>query len=149
MTVSSGSPSGLMQVEKGLIMGVANDRSIGWGIAAAAAAQGAELAFTYQGDALKKRVEPLAQSVGSDLVLPCDVTDEASVEAVFTTLQERWGKLDFLVHAIAYSDKEELKGGYVDTTRENFTPHNGYFCLFLHRDCQTRSQYDARRGAHY
>ena len=120
MTVSSGSPSGLMQGKKGLIMGVANDRSIGWGIAAAAAAQGAELAFTFQGDALKKRVEPLAQSVGSDLVLPCDVTDEASVEAVFTTLQERWGKLDFLVHAIAYSDKEELKGGYVDTTRENF-----------------------------
>ena len=120
MTVSSGSPSGLMQGKKSLIMGVANDRSIGWGIAAAAAAQGAELAFTFQGDALKKRVEPLAQSVGSDLVLPCDVTDEASVEAVFTTLQERWGKLDFLVHAIAYSDKEELKGGYVDTTRENF-----------------------------
>ena len=120
MTVSSGSPSGLMQGKKGLIMGVANDRSIGWGIAAAAAAQGAELAFTFQGDALKKRVEPLAQSVGSDLVLPCDVTDEASVEAVFTTLRDRWGKLDFLVHAIAYSDKEELKGGYVDTTRENF-----------------------------
>ena len=120
MTVSSGSPSGLMQGKKGLIMGVANDRSIGWGIAAAAAAQGAELAFTFQGDALKKRVGPLAQSVGSDLVLPCDVTDEASVEAVFSTLQEKWGKLDFLVHAIAYSDKEELKGGYVDTTRENF-----------------------------
>ena len=120
MTVSSGSPSGLMQGKKGLIMGVANDRSIGWGIAAAAAAQGAELAFTFQGDALKKRVDPLAQSVGSDLVLPCDVTDEASVEAVFSTLQEKWGKLDFLVHAIAYSDKEELKGGYVDTTRENF-----------------------------
>ena len=120
MTVSSGSPSGLMQGKKGLIMGVANDRSIGWGIAAAAAAQGADLAFTFQGDALKKRVEPLAQSVGSDLVLPCDVTDEDSVEAVFSTLQEKWGKLDFLVHAIAYSDKEELKGGYVDTTRENF-----------------------------
>ena len=120
MTVSSGSPSGLMQGKKGLIMGVANDRSIGWGIAAATAAQGAELAFTFQGDALKKRVDPLAQSVGSDLVLPCDVTDEASVEAVFSTLQEKWGKLDFLVHAIAYSDKEELKGGYVDTTRENF-----------------------------
>ena len=120
MTVSSGSPSGLMQGKKGLIMGVANDRSIGWGIAAAAAAQGAELAFTFQGDALKKRVDPLAQSVGSDLVLPCDVTDEASVEAVFTALQDKWGKLDFLVHAIAYSDKEELKGKYVDTTRTNF-----------------------------
>ena len=130
MTVSSIPPSGsslsdtaktgLMQGKKGLVMGVANDRSIGWGIAAAAAGQGAELAFTYQGDALKKRVNPLAESVGSDIVLPCDVTDEVSVDLVFNTLKEKWGKLDFLVHAIAYSDKEELKGGYVDTTRENF-----------------------------
>ena len=112
--------TGLMQGKKGLVMGVANDRSIGWGIAAAAAGQGAELAFTYQGDALKKRVNPLAESVGSDIVLPCDVTDEVSVDLVFNTLKEKWGKLDFLVHAIAYSDKEELKGGYVDTTRENF-----------------------------
>lgn len=101
-------------------MGVANDRSIGWGIAAAAAGQGAELAFTYQGDALKKRVNPLAESVGSDIVLPCDVTDEVSVDLVFNTLKGKWGKLDFLVHAIAYSDKEELKGGYIDTTRKNF-----------------------------
>ena len=130
MTVSSIPPSvssdsntaktGLMQGKKGLVMGVANDRSIGWGIAAAAAGQGAELAFTYQGDALKKRVNPLAETVGSDIVLPCDVTDEVSVDLVFNTLKEKWGKLDFLVHAIAYSDKEELKGGYVDTTRENF-----------------------------
>ena len=130
MTASSIPPSGsshsgtaktgLMQGKKGLVMGVANDRSIGWGIAAAAAGQGAELAFTYQGDALKKRVNPLAESVGSDIVLPCDVTDEVSVDLVFNTLKEKWGKLDFLVHAIAYSDKEELKGGYVDTTRENF-----------------------------
>lgn len=112
--------TGLMQGKKGLIMGVANDRSIGWGIAAAVAGQGAELAFTYQGDALKKRVEPLASSVGSDIVLPCDVTDEKSVDQVFSSLKEKWGKLDFLVHAIAYSDKEELKGGYVETTRENF-----------------------------
>ena len=112
--------TGLMQGKKGLVMGVANDRSIGWGIAAAAAGQGAELAFTYQGDALKKRVNPLAESVGSDIVLPCDVTDEVSVDLVFNTLKEKWGKLDFLVHAIAYSDKEELKGGYVDTTRKNF-----------------------------
>ena len=109
-----------MQGKKGLVMGVANDRSIGWGIAAATAGQGAELAFTYQGDALKKRVNPLAKSVGSDIVLPCDVTDEVSVDLVFNTLKEKWGKLDFLVHAIAYSDKEELKGGYVDTTRKNF-----------------------------
>jgi len=130
MTVSSIPPSGsslsdtaktgLMQGKKGLVMGVANDRSIGWGIAAAAAGQGAELAFTYQGDALKKRVNPLAESVGSNIVLPCDVTDEVSVDLVFNTLKEKWGKLDFLVHAIAYSDKEELKGGYVDTTRKNF-----------------------------
>ena len=130
MTVSSIPPSGsslsdtaktgLMQGKKGLVMGVANDRSIGWGIAAAAAGQGAELAFTYQGDALKKRVNPLAESVGSDIVLPCDVTDEVSVDLVFNTLKEKWGKLDFLVHAIAYSHKEELKGGYVETTRENF-----------------------------
>ena len=112
--------SGVMAGKRGLIMGVANDRSIAWGIAAAAAAQGAELAFTYQGDALKKRVEPLAASVGSDLVMPCDVTDDASVEAVFDQLKSKWGSLDFVLHAIAYSDKEELKGGYVDTTRENF-----------------------------
>ena len=114
------SPAGLMQGKKGLVMGVANNRSIGWGIASAVAAQGAELAFTYQGDALKKRVEPLAASVGSDLVLECDVTDEASIDAVFAEVEKRWGKLDFLVHAIAYSDKEELTGEYVDTSRDNF-----------------------------
>ncbi len=110
----------LMSGKKGLIMGVANDRSIAWGIAGALHSQGAELAFTYQGDALKKRVAPLAQSVGSDMVLPCDVTDTASVDAVFESLADRWGKLDFVVHAIAYSDKEELKGRYIDTTPENF-----------------------------
>lgn len=113
--------AGIMAGKRGLIMGVANNRSIGWGIAAAAAAQGAELAFTFQGDALKKRVEPLAASVGSDFVVECDVTDDASVDAVFTQVEERWGKLDFVVHAIAYSDKEELTGGYVDTSRDNFT----------------------------
>ena len=120
LTHSETAKTGLMQAKKGLIMGVANDRSIGWGIAAATAGQGAELAFTYQGDALKKRVDPLAASVGSDIVLPCDVTDEGSVDLVFKSLKEKWGKLDFLVHAIAYSDKEELKGGYVETPRENF-----------------------------
>ena len=113
--------SGVMAGKRGLIMGVANDRSIAWGIAAAAASQGAELAFTYQGDALKKRVDPLAASVGSDLVMPCDVTDDATVEAVFDQLKQKWGSLDFVLHAIAYSDKEELKGEYVDTTRDNFT----------------------------
>ena len=113
--------SGIMNGKRGLIMGVANDRSIAWGIAAQAAAAGAELAFTYQGDALKKRVGPLAASVGSDLVMPCDVTDEASMDATFANLKKKWGKLDFLLHAIAYSDKEELKGGYVETSRDNFT----------------------------
>jgi enoyl-[acyl-carrier protein] reductase I len=101
-------------------MGVANNRSIAWGIAKAAAAQGATLAFTYQGDALKKRVEPLAQEVGSRLVLPCDVTDAGSMDAVFAALDRQWGGLDFLVHAIAFSDKTELDGRYVDTTEKNF-----------------------------
>jgi enoyl-[acyl-carrier protein] reductase I len=110
----------LMAGKRGLIMGVANNRSIAWGIAKACAAQGAELAFTYQGDALKKRVEPLAAEVGSKLVLPCDVTDNASMDAVFATLAETWGQLDFLVHAIAFSDKKELDGRYVDTTEKNF-----------------------------
>jgi len=111
---------GVMAGKKGLVMGVANDRSIAWGIAAKLAEQGADLAFTFQGEALHKRVTPLAASVNSDLVLPCDVTDEDSVNAVFDTLAEKWGKLDFLLHAIAYSDKEELKGKYVDTSRDNF-----------------------------
>jgi enoyl-[acyl-carrier protein] reductase I len=102
-------------------MGVANNRSIAWGIAKAAAAQGAEIALTYQGDALKKRVEPLAGELGSQLVLPCDVTDPASVDALFANLERAWGKLDFLVHAIAFSDKAELDGRYVDTSEQNFT----------------------------
>ena len=112
--------SDLLKGKRGLIMGVANDRSIGWGIAKAAADAGAELAFTYQGEALEKRVRPLAEGVGSSIVLPCDVTDEASMDAVFAELEKTWGKLDFMIHAIAYSDKDELKGEYVDTTRQNF-----------------------------
>lgn len=110
----------IMAGKRGLVMGVANDRSIAWGIAAQAHAHGAELAFTYQGEALAKRVKPLAASVGSDIVLQCDVTDDASVDAVFTALEEKWGKIDFVIHAIAYADKEELKGRYVDTSREGF-----------------------------
>ena len=110
----------LMAGKRGLIMGVANNRSIAWGIAKAAYEQGAEIALTYQGDALKKRVEPLAGQLGSDLVLPCDVTDAASMDAVFETLKERWGSIDFVVHAIAFSDKNELDGRYVDTSPENF-----------------------------
>ena len=113
-------PGTLMAGKKGLIMGVANERSIAWGIASAAHEQGAELAFTFQGEALQKRVVPLAERVGSELVLPCDVTDTASMDAVFSEIESKWGKLDFLVHAIAYSDKEELKGGYIDTSAENF-----------------------------
>ncbi|MFQ5468086.1 MAG: enoyl-ACP reductase FabI [Kiloniellaceae bacterium] len=111
---------GLMTGKRGLVMGVANDRSIAWGIASAVHAQGAALAFTYQGDALGKRVRPLAESVGSSIVLPCDVTDDASIDAVFRTIEETWGGLDFVVHAIAYADKDELKGKYVATSRDNF-----------------------------
>jgi enoyl-[acyl-carrier protein] reductase I len=109
-----------MAGKRGLVMGVANERSIAWGIAAQAHAHGAELAFTYQGEALAKRVKPLAESVGSDIVLQCDVTDDASVDEVFRTLEEKWGSIDFVVHAIAYADKEELKGRYVNTSREGF-----------------------------
>ena len=111
---------GLMSGKRGLVMGVANDHSIAWGIAKAVAAQGAELAFTYQGDALGKRVLPLAESLGSTLSLPCDVEDVASLDAVFAVLAERWGDLDFVVHCIGFSDHNELKGRYADTTRENF-----------------------------
>jgi enoyl-[acyl-carrier protein] reductase I len=111
----------LMQGKRGLIMGVANDHSIAWGIARTLAAHGASLAFTYQGEALGRRVKPLAESVDAKLVLSCDVEDVKSVDAAFATLAEQWGSLDFLVHAIAFSDKNELKGRYADTTRENFT----------------------------
>ena len=110
----------LMKNKKGLIMGVANDHSIAWGIAKAAAEQGADLAFTYQGDQFKRRVEPLAESVGSAIVLPCNVQEEGDLDTVFSALEKEWGELDFLVHAIAYSNKEELKGSYVDTTLDNF-----------------------------
>ncbi len=110
----------LMAGKRGLVMGVANDRSIAWGIAAALSAQGAELAFTYQGEALERRVRPLADSLGSTLVLPCDVADDASIDQAFSAVEETWGGLDFLVHAIAYSDKDELKGKYVNTSRDNF-----------------------------
>ena len=125
--MASGTPRGsafhagdLLAGRKGLIMGVANDHSIAWGIAKAAAAHGAELAFTYQGESFGRRVKPLAESLGSGLLLPCDVTDEASLDAVFAELKEKWGTLDFIVHAVAYSDKSELKGRYLDTTRNNF-----------------------------
>ena len=126
----------LMTGKKGLVMGVANERSIAWGIAKAAHAHGAELAFTYQGDVLKKRVLPLAEQMNSKIVLPCDVVDEASMDAVFATIAERWGKLDFLVHAIAYSDKEELTGKYVDTTSENFSQTMQISCYSFTAICR-------------
>ncbi len=112
---------GLLSGKRGIIMGAANNRSIAWGIAKRASDEGAELAFTYQGESIEKRVRPLAASVGSDIVLPCDVSDPASIDAVFAELEKIWGKLDFLVHAIAYSDKNELTGRYVDTSLDNFT----------------------------
>ena len=111
---------GLMNGRRGLVMGVANDHSIAWGIARSLAAQGAEIAFTYQGDAQARRLKPLAESIGSRMVLPCDVEDDVQLDEVFATLRAKWGTLDFLVHAIAHSDRNELKGRYVDTSRANF-----------------------------
>ena len=113
-------PEALMKGKRGLIMGVANDRSIAWGIAEMAHRHGAELAFTFQGEALEKRVRPLAASVNSKIVVPCDVTDMKSVDATFAAIEKEWGGLDFVVHAIAYSDKNELDGMYLNTTRDNF-----------------------------
>lgn len=112
--------SDFLKGKRGLVMGVANDRSIAWGIAEAAAQNGAELAFTYQGDALLKRVKPLAERVGASLLLPCDVTDEESIDAAFSEIEKEWGQIDFVVHAIAFSDKNELDGLYLNTTRDNF-----------------------------
>ncbi|MBO9457204.1 enoyl-ACP reductase FabI [Paracoccus sp. R12_1] len=118
--MSSEQHTGLMAGKRGLIMGLANDKSIAWGIAKALADEGADLAFSYQGEALKKRVDPLAAQLGSSLVLPCDVGDESSIELLFNRLDEEWGKLDFLVHAIGFSDKDQLRGRYAETTRDNF-----------------------------
>lgn len=129
-------PQPLMAGKRGLIMGVANDRSIAWGIARAIAAHGAELAFTYQGEALEKRVKPLAESVNSRLVLSCDVTDEASVDATFDALKSAWGSIDFLVHAIAFSDKDELKGKYVHTSRDNFLRTMDISCFSFTSVCR-------------
>ena len=131
--------TGLLAARKGLVMGVANDRSLAWGIARAANAHGAELAFTYQGETLEKRVRPLAESVGSSLVLPCDVTDESSVETTFAAVADQWGGLDFVIHAIAYSDKEELKGQYLDTSRENFLNTLDISCYSFTAICRRAS----------
>lgn len=130
-------PTGtLMAGKRGLIMGVANDRSIAWGIARAVAAQGGELAFTYQGEALEKRVRPLAESVGSRHILPCDVTDDASVDAVFAALEKDWGRLDFLVHAIGFADKQYLRGRYLDTPRDAFLQALDISCYSFVSVCQ-------------
>lgn len=121
----------LMKGKRGLVMGVANDRSIAWGIAKAMAAEGAELAFTYQGDAFGKRVEPLAESLGSDILVDADVMNDESLDAAFATIKEKWGKLDFLVHAIAYSDKNELGGRFINTSRDNFQTSLTISCYSL------------------
>lgn len=123
--------AGLMQGKRGLVMGVANGKSIAWGIARAMAEEGAELAFTYQGDGFGKRVEPLAASVGGMIAGDCDVTDDASLDAVFGTIERNWGRLDFLVHAIAFSDKEELTGRFVNTSRANFKKSLDISCYSL------------------
>ncbi|MBM7066497.1 enoyl-ACP reductase [Actibacterium sp. 188UL27-1] len=128
----------LMQGRKGLIMGVANERSIAWGIAKALAAEGAELAFSYQGEAFGKRVAPLAERLGSSLLLDVDVTDDASLDAAFTMLGSSWGQMDFLVHAIAYSDKNELTGRFINTTRDNFKNSLSISCYSL-IDCARRA----------
>ena len=135
--------SGLMEGKRGLIMGVANDHSIAWGIAKMLAAHGASLAFTYQGEALGKRVKPLAQSINADLITPCDVEDIASVDAVFAQLGQSWGSLDFVVHAVAFSDKNELKGRYADTTRENFVRTMVISCFSFTEIAQARRDADA------
>ena len=130
----------LMEGKKGLIMGVANDHSIAWGIAKQCYEQGAELAFTYQGEVLEKRVRPLAESVKSNLIIPCDVTNTESMENLFKTLKEKWGKLDFVVHAIAYSDKNELKGSYADTTKGNFANTMQISCYSFTEVCKRASE---------
>ena len=123
------SPAALMAGKKGLVMGIANDRSIAWGIAKALHQHGATLGFTYQGEALEKRIKPLAQELGVALVEPCDVTSNASMDALFARVEKDWGKIDFLVHAIAFSDKDQLKGRYVDTTAENFAMTMNISCF--------------------
>ena len=138
---------GLMAGKQGLVMGVANDRSLAWGIAKALHDHGARLAFTYQGDALGKRVRPLAESLDSDFVIEADVTAEASLDAVFADLAARWGRLDFVVHAIAFSDKDELTGKYLNTSRANFLQDARHLVLFVHRCVPARRAADDARAA--
>ncbi len=133
----------LMQGKRGLIMGVANDHSIAWGIAKTLAEHGAELAFTYQGDALQKRVKPLAEQAGSNFLMPCDVEDIASVDAVFAEIKKKWGSMDFYVHAVGFSDKNELKGRFADTYAREFHPLDGDLVLFVRRIRKARRGADA------
>ena len=137
----------LMKGKRGLVMGVANERSIAWGIARALADEGAELAFTYQGEAFGKRVAPLAESVGSDILVDADVTDDASLEAAFETLKEKWGKIDFLIHAIAFSDKNELTGRFVDTSRANFKNSLDISCYSLIEVARRASEMMTENGS--
>ncbi len=139
--------TGIMAGKKGLVMGVANDHSIAWGIAKALADQGAEIAFTYQGEALEKRVRPLAESIGSNILVPCDVLNSESMDLAFDTLKEKWGKLDFVVHAIAYSDKNELKGRYVDTSLANFSNSMAISCYSFTDVCRRASELMTNGGA--
>jgi enoyl-[acyl-carrier protein] reductase I len=137
----------LMRGKRGLIMGVANDRSLGWGIAAACAAQGAELAFTYQGEALERRVRPLAESIGSDLVFPCDVTDDSSMDSAFAAVKQHWGEMDFLVHAIGFADKQFLRGKYLDTPRAAFLQALDISCFSFTAVAQRAAQMMRPGGA--
>jgi len=139
--------SALMAGKRGLIMGVANDKSIAWGIARTVAEHGAQLAYTYQGEALERRVRPLAQQTGSDLLLPCDVTDEASVASVFNEIEKAWGGLDFLVHAIAFSAKDELKGKYLETSKDNFTRTMLVSCYSFTEICKQASRLMSAGGS--
>ena len=139
---------GLMDGKRGLVMGVANDHSIAWGIAKTLAHHGAKLAFTYQGDALAKRVKPLAEQAGSSFVMPCDVEDIASVDAVFEQVKKQWGTMDFLVHAVAFSDKNELKGHYAEFHARELHPHHGDLLLRLYRSRAARGGADAEWRLH-
>ena len=139
--------AGLMAGKKGLIMGVANNRSIAWQIAQATSDQGADLAFTFQGEALQKRVVPLAESVGSEIVLPCDVTDDSSIDAVFAKIKKKWGKLDFVLHGIAFSDKDELTGKYLDTSADNFALTMQISCYAFTAICQRAQDFMTDGGA--
>jgi enoyl-[acyl-carrier protein] reductase I len=140
------SQKGLMSGKRGLIMGVANDHSLAWGISQQLAREGAQLAFTYQGEILKRRVEPLAHAVGSDIVLPCDVTIDADIDHVFDTLGQQWETIDFIVHAIGFSDKEELKGKYVYTSRANFLRTMDISCYSFTAVCQKALPFMREKG---